>query len=252
MFRSFSFGVAPAVALACVLTFPPSPATAAECSVPPGIFALEPALPRFLAALKSGEPVIIVALGDASTEGRAAGGADFSWPSQLGTALDASFPDAAVTIVNLGKGRQTAASAVARIGAEVLPLAPALVIWETGTVDAVRNIGPWRFRETLEAGLGLLRPAADVVFVDMQFSRRTHAIIDFEPYARALGQVADLNKVPLFPRVELMRHWSETGEIDYAVQDKAKRRETARLLYRCIGRTLASFLTRSDREETRK
>jgi len=133
---------------------------------------------------------------------------------------------------------------VARFAAEIKPLAPALVIWETGTVDAVRNVNLDAFRNTLQTGLAQLRPASEVVIMDMQFSRLTHAMIDFEPYQGALREIADVNDVPLFPRSELMRVWSEAGEIDYTIRDKEQRREMAIQLYRCVGKALAAFVIR--------
>jgi hypothetical protein len=131
-----------------------------------------------------------------------------------------------------------------RFATDVLPKKPSLVVWETGTVDAVRGVDLDEFRDTLQRGIDQLRSAADVVMMDMQFARRTYAMIDFEPYERALRRIADVNDVPLFPRSDLMREWSETGEIDYAATGKERRRRVARKLYRCIGEALATFLTR--------
>ena len=80
----------------------------------------------------------------------------------------------------------------ARFAKEVLPLEPKLVVWETGTVDAVRGADLDAFRETLETGLVDLRPATDVVLMDTQFSRRTNAMIDFAPYERAMRLITDV------------------------------------------------------------
>jgi lysophospholipase L1-like esterase len=224
--------------------FASAPGLAADCTVSRDRFLFEPTLPGLVERLSAGKPVTIVAIGGASTEGRAGGGPDYAWPSQLGVALKRDFPAAPITIVNLGKARQTAAATQARFAKEVFPRKPNLVVWETGTVDAVRNVDLDSFRETLQTGIAKLRPTAEVVLMDMQFSRLTHAMIDFEPYKSAMVQMADLDDVPLFPRNELMRDWSESGEIDYAVQDKNARQVVARKLYRCIGETLAVFLIR--------
>ena len=226
---------------------------AADCTVPPGTFLFEPDLPRFVKRLDDGKPVAIVAIGAASTEGRAAANRNDTWPSQLGAALKQAYPAVAVTVVNLGKGGQTAADMVARFEKDVVPLSPALVVWETGTVDAVRNVDLDTFRDSLTTGVAKLLPVSDVVLMDMQFSRWTHAMIDFEPYEYAMRQIADLSDIPLFPRNRLMREWSETGEIDYTVKGKEKRREMARQLYRCLGNALAVFVTRTgESKETRQ
>lgn len=237
-----------AAALTCGLIFLPAPGSAAECTVSADSFLFEPTLPGLVERLSAGKPVTIVAIGGASTEGRAGGGPDYAWPSQLGVALKRDFPAAPITVVNLGKPRQTAAAMQARFAKEIIPRKPNLVIWETGTVDAVRSVDLDAFRDTLQTGFAELRPKAEVVLMDMQFSRLTHAMIDFEPYENAMLQMADVYDVPLFPRNQLMRDWSESGAIDYAVQDKGARQAVARKLYRCIGESLAVFLVRRPTE----
>lgn len=224
------------------------PARAADCTIPEESFLFEPALPRLAAALGEKRPITIVAVGSASTEGRAAGGSVYAWPEQLGQALKKRFPATAIKVVNLGKRRRTAAVMVETFGKDVIPLAPTLVIWETGTVDAVRSVDIDAFRETLESGLTELDSAASVILMDTQFSRQTSAMIDFEPYERAMRLIADVNNVPLFPRHDLMQYWSESGEIDFSVRGKEKRVQVARDLYRCIGEALAEFITRDPSE----
>jgi hypothetical protein len=235
----------PACAVLCLLfALPPKPSAAADCPVPPDIFLFEPTLPHLVDSLVSGKPVTIVAIGGASTEGRAAEGAEHSWPSRLGVELSRDFPQATVTVVNLARLRQTSAAVARRLEKEVITKNPSLVIWETGTVDAVRKVELGEFQDTLQSAVALLKRNSEVVLMDMQFSRGVQSFVDFEPYRKVLQQVSDLNDIPLFPRTELMREWSETGEIDYRVKDKQQRRDMARKLYRCIGAAVAVFLTR--------
>jgi lysophospholipase L1-like esterase len=225
---------------------------AATCTVSPEQFLFEPTLPALNARLVAGKPVTIVAIGSASTEGRAAGAPERAWPGQLKEALQREFPAAPITVVNLGKAGQTAAAMRARFLKEVFPKKPTLVIWQTGTVDAVRNVDFNDFRDTLETGLAQLTADAEVVLMDMQFSRLTNAMIDFERYERAMVLMADVNDVPLFPRQALMRDWSEAGELDLAATGKAARQAVARKLYRCIGEALGVFLTRTPEDGARK
>jgi lysophospholipase L1-like esterase len=227
-----------------MLVSPAAPAFAADCAVPSDYFVFEPMLPRTVAALSAGKNITIVAIGSASTVGRAAGGPDYAWPKQLGAALSKEFPKAKISVVNLGKARQTAANMTARFAKEIIPLAPMLVIWETGTVDAVRSVEIGEFRDTLQSGLTQLKAVSEVALMGVQFSRRTHIMTDFEPYEAAIREVADVNDVPMFPRNDLMRYWSEAGEFDYTVEKKEARQEMARRLYGCIGRALAEFVTR--------
>jgi hypothetical protein len=227
-----------------MLVLSAAPGHAADCTRPSEIFVFEPTLPLTVAALSAGKQVNIVAIGSASTEGRAAGGPDYAWPKQLNASLAEEFPKAKISVVNLGKAGQTSDDMIKRFETEVIPLAPTLVIWETGTVDAVRSVDIGAFRNSLETGFMRLKGVSEVIVMDVQFSRRTHAMIDFGPYESAIREVADVNDVPMFPRNELMRYWSETGEFDYSIQDKDKRREMARHLYGCVGRALAAFVVR--------
>jgi lysophospholipase L1-like esterase len=216
-----------------------------ECSVPERFYAFEPPLTKTAKALATGREVVIAALGGASTVGRAAGRPGLAWPPRLASALAGRFPSTRTKVVNLAVARQTAKEAVERLGRDVLPLKPTLVIWETGTMEAVRGTDVDEFRETLQAGIDELRVAGvEVVLMNMQFSRETDAMIHFEPYLIAMRQVADANDVPLFQRHGIMRYWAESGLLDLRVRDDEKRRQLAAKLYDCIGRAMADFVTR--------
>jgi hypothetical protein len=213
--------------------------------VPEGFAAFETPLPKTAKALAAGAEVVIVALGGASSLGTAAGGAAFAWPSRLDAALEARFPAARVTVVNLGVARQTAREAADRVDREVLPLKPTLVIWETGTMEAVRGTGVDDFRDTVQGGIDDLQAAGiEVVLMNPQFSREADAVIPFAPYLGALREIADANEVPVFHRYGLMRHWAESGVLDLRAKDSEKRRRLAARLYDCLGRALADFLVR--------
>jgi lysophospholipase L1-like esterase len=227
-----------------IYVLPGSAALAADCSIPAESFLFEPMLPHTVAALSAGKAVKVVAIGSSSTEGRAAGGAEHAWPQQFGNSLSKQFPKAKISVVNLGRARQTATDMAARFEKEIIPLVPTLVIWQTGTVDAVQNVDLGYFRATLQSGFERLRAVSEVVVMDPQYSRRTNAMIDFEPYEAALREVADVNDVPLFPRRDLMRYWLESGEFTFNDLDKEDRSAVARRLYACIGRALAVFVTR--------
>ena len=241
----------PAIGLmaAVVIGFLAVPAETAgeeqECSVPESFYAFEPTLTKTAKALADGREVVIVVLGGSSTLGRAAGGAGFSWPARLGAALAARFPSARVKVVNLAVARQTAKGAADSLVREVLPLKPILVIWETGTMEAVQGSDVDEFRGAVQAGIDALRHAgAEVVLMNMQFSRSTDTMIHFEPYLIAMRQLADTNDVPLFRRHGIMRHWVESGLLDPRVREGEKSRQLAAKLYDCIGRAMADFVTR--------
>jgi acyl-CoA thioesterase I len=215
------------------------------CPTPEGFGASEASLPKTAKALAGGDDVVIVTLGGSSTLGVAAGGANLSWPSRLAVVLASRFPSARVKVVNLARPRQTALDAAGRLAHEVLPLHPRLLIWETGTVEAVRGTDVDQFRETVQGGIDELRAAGiEVVLMNAQFSRDTDAMIRFEPYLVALREVADANEVPVFNRYSLMRYWAESGVLDLRTKDGDKRRRLATRLYDCLGRAMADLATR--------
>jgi len=217
---------------------------AAKCSVPNALIEDDPRLPLTAEHLKTKQPLRIVAIGDASTAGLAAGddGAN-AYPRRLEEALKRRHPGLAVTVINQGVPRQTTADMVARFARDVFAANPTLVIWETGTVDAVRGIDVDTFALALEAGIAALRQhKTDVMLVNMQFNPDTGSIIDFEPYLDAMNRTADIDDVYLFRRFEIMRYWSEAGVFDLLDGTDDHRRQVAAEVYRCIGEALAAAI----------
>lgn len=222
------------------------PAQEQGCTVPTSFYDTEPTLPKTAEAIASGQPVFIVAIGSASTLGRAAGSPDLAWPARLAVALRSRFPSARVTVDNRAVARQTTQEMAALLEREVMALKPTLVIWETGTTDAVHGTDLDEFRQTIQGGIDRLRTSGiEVVLMDMQFSRWTHAVINFERYESVLREVTNANEVPLFRRHDIMYHWAESGLFDLTTGDHAKLPLVASRLYDCIGRATADFITRS-------
>jgi hypothetical protein len=60
------------------------------------------------------------------------------------------------------------------------------------------------------------------------------------PYADAMRVVAQQHEVPLFDRLAIMRHWSDTGDFDlYAA---GRDNVLAHRVHDCIGRGIASMI----------
>jgi acyl-CoA thioesterase-1 len=222
-----------------------APAQEQDCAVPASFYDTEPTLPKTAAAIASGQTVLIVAIGGSSTLGHAAGSPDLAWPARLAVALTSRFPSARVTMHNRAMARQTTQEMAARLDREVIALKPMLVVWETGTTDAVRGTELDEFRQTIQDGIDRLRASgAEVTLMDMQFSRHIHAVINFDRYESVLREVSDANDVPMFRRHDIMHHWVESGVFDLMTDDHAKLRLLASRLYDCIGRAVADFITR--------
>jgi len=231
------------VALAMVPFVPPAFGGEARCEVPAELTRVDFTLPHLSARLKAGSPVKIVAIGGASTTGAAAGSPELAYPHRLQEILDRSYPNVPITVVNKGVPRQTAQQMLDRFASDVFAEDPVLVIWETGTTDAVRGVEVDDFAGTLQSGINELKTRSiDIMLVDMQFSRGTVTVIDFERYLDTLHQVAEDNEIYVFPRFEMMRYWSEQNVFNFDGVAKDQRADLAASVYECIGHRLAKII----------
>jgi lysophospholipase L1-like esterase len=222
-----------------------APARAApDCSVPSELLEDDPTLPLVATRLKNKQPITIVAIGGATTAGSAAANpAQESYPHRLEVLLRQRHPGVAITVLNKGVARDTTEEMVERFARDVYAPAPTLVIWETGTFDAVRGIDVDIFAGALETGIAALHQHNfDIVLMNMQYSRSTDGIIDFDPYLEAMGQRADIDDVYLFRRFEMMRYWSESGIFQFADVPREQRAGLAAEVYDCIARRLADAI----------
>jgi acyl-CoA thioesterase I len=212
------------------------------CDVPDELMQFDDKLPHLAERLRAGEPVKIVAIGGASTAGLAAGSSDLAYPHRLQEILAGSY-SSPITVVNRGVPRQTAQQMVERFPTDVIPEDPVLVVWETGTTDAVRGVDVDDFAATLQTGVEELKARGiDVMLVDMQFSHSTATVIDFERYLNALHRVGDVNDVNVFPRFEMMRYWSEQNVFNFDGVEKGERAALAAKVYQCIAGKLGEAI----------
>src|SRR5215470_2689723 len=144
-----------------------APAQEQGCAVPASFYDTEPTLPKTAEAIASGRTVSIIALGSSSTLGRAAGSPDLAWPARLAVALRSRFPAARVTVDNRAVAQQTSQQLVVLLERDAIALKPTLVIWETGTTDAVHDTDLDEFRQTIQDGITRLRTSGvEVVLMD--------------------------------------------------------------------------------------
>jgi acyl-CoA thioesterase-1 len=248
--RRYAAGRIGAVLAALLTASPLAPAVAEpapqECSIPAELMEAEVKLPRLAERLRAHQPVTIVAIGGASTIGQAAGSQDLAYPHRLEQILAGEYPAAPVNVVNKGVPRQSARQMLERFPTDVFAEDPVMVIWETGINDAVRGTDVDDFAETLQSGVEQLKNRAiDTVLIDMQFSRSSTSVINFEQYLKALHRVGDVSEVYVFPRFEMMRYWSEQNVFnfdDVAADDRAK---LAARVYDCLGHKLAEIIRRA-------
>jgi len=220
-----------------------------DCSVPEELVVDDPQMAIVAEHLRQKQPITIVAIGGASTAGSAAAKPDQeSYPRQLEDALRRRHPDVPITVLNRGVARQTTQEMVDRFAGDVYPAEPTLVIWETGTFDAARSVDVDIFASALAAGLAELRDHKfDIMLINMQYSRNTASVINFEPYLDAMQHEADVDEIYLFRRFEMMRYWSEAGVFHFADVPPERRAALAAEVYSCLGERLADAIEHAAR-----
>jgi hypothetical protein len=108
----------------------------------------------------------------------------------------------------------------------------------------------------LDDGIDTIQAAgADTVFINMQYSPRTEAMLAVGAYADAMRIIALQREAILFDRFGIMKRWNEAGVIDlYAATRKT---DVAEHVHDCLGRLLANVvveaakLTNADKKEIR-
>jgi len=229
---------------------PTAAEAAVDCSAPRELIEDEPRLPALAQHFKDHQPVTIVVIGGASTAGTAP---DNAYPHFLEGALRHRHPDTPVKVVNRGITGQTTEQMSARFAKDVYPDQPSLVIWEAGTVDAVRSEDVNAFADAITDGIAAIQEhKAEIMLMDMQYNPSTVSVINFEPYLDALHQTATLQDVYMFQRFEIMKYWSETSVFDFSSVPREKRASQAREIYECLGERLADaidFAARLDEQD---
>ena len=229
--------------LLLALLMPLSPALAQDdvCETGKPLVPSEAALPRAAASVTQHHTLNIVVLGTGSSTLPPPAGDKAAYPARLQVALAGLLPGTVVKVVPDVKSRQTAAEMLEGALPGIAQQRPALIIWQTGTVDAIKGVDPEEFRTTLDQGVEMLQgDGVDVVFMNMQYSPRTDSMISIHAYADNMRWVALQHDVPLFDRFALMKHWTELGTFD--LYDARKNTDTAERVHDCIGKLLAGLI----------
>lgn len=185
------------------------------CASPKGVSRSMGSLPHVAGKLAAGKPVVIVAFGSSSTQGYGATSPEFNYPNRLAAQLRRQYPTADITVVNRGKGGDDAPEMMKRLQTEVIDLHPDMVIWQVGTNAVLRNLDPAETAKVVEDGIARIQAVgADVVLVDPQYSPAVNAKAENAgKMVRLLSKVAELRRVGVFPRFEVMRDWHEKQAI---------------------------------------
>jgi hypothetical protein len=227
--------------LAGLLTAAPARAEDAppSCEVPAHLLTSESSLAKVAEAVKSGHSLDVLVVGSrSSTINRPDGTA---YPGRLQAALRDKLPTVLVNVSVELQIRKTAGEVAGGLVKLVEAKKPTLVIWQTGTVDAMRSIDPDDFRAAVGDGIAALQNAGvDVVLMNLQYSPRTETMISASPYLDSMRVVAQQHEVPLFDRFAIMRHWQDQGDFDLFSTSHGL--DLARRVHDCLGRALSQFV----------
>jgi acyl-CoA thioesterase-1 len=201
-------------------------------------------LPATAAAAKRSDALRVLIVGSGSSTNGGTTTTEASYPQKLREELARAFPAVAVEVQTRGGRGLTAADMLPILKDGLAEFRPNLVVWQSGTVDAVRGLDPDGFGSTLSAGAdAALRAGADVVLMDMQFSRFSRATVNYGPFRTAMDAVAaGTYAVVTFPRYELMRFWAASGQIDIERAPRQAWRTETDVLHACLARKLAELI----------
>jgi hypothetical protein len=210
-----------------------------SCDVPAYLLTTESALPKVAAAVKNGRALDILVVGSRSSTINTSDGS--AYPGRLQALLREKLPAIPVNVSVELQIKKTAEEVAAGLVKLVEVKRPTLVIWQTGTYDAMRSIDPDDFRSAVDEGVVALQNAGtDVVLMNLQYSPRTETMISAPPYLDNMRVVAQQHDVPLFDRFAIMRHWNEQGDFDLFSTSHGI--ELAKRVHDCLGRALSKFV----------
>lgn len=166
-----------------------------------------------------------------------------SYPMFLETALKERLPNYEFRVAVHSEPRKSIKDILAALPQALEKNKPALVILQTGTVEAIAGVDPDKYERKLEQAIELIRKAgADTILINPQFSPRTSFLTNSGALNERIRRVASYSDVSLFSRYDIMRHWSENETFDFTA---LKNDGTYEAVHHCLGRILAEFVSRA-------
>jgi hypothetical protein len=209
------------------------------CEVPAYLLSTESSLPKVAGAFKDGRALNILVVGSRSSTINASEVS--AYPARLQAMLREKLPSATVNVSVELLVKKTAEEVASGFVKLLEGKKPTLVIWQTGTVDAMRSIDPDDFRRAVGEGVAALQTAgADVILMNLQYSPRTETMISAPPYLDNMRVVAQEHDIPLFDRFAIMRQWNDQGDFDLFSTSHGI--ELAKRVHDCLGRALSKFV----------
>lgn len=222
---------------------PTAGAGRAPCHCPAELVALGGALPHSAAALRERRALTIVALGSSSTYGTGASGEAATYPHRLEIELGRMLPGVRLTVINKGVPGEVAGDMLARLDRDVFALKPDLVVWQTGTNDALRDLPVDRFAHQTVDGIARLRKAGiDVILMEPQYSPKLVKRPHYAEYIDVLRAIGKRVHVPVVRRFSIMKAWEADGQFVDATMLQSDWLHMRDASYACLGWVVAQSI----------
>jgi lysophospholipase L1-like esterase len=210
-----------------------------RCDVPDSFLTSENDLARVTSAVKEHQRLDISVVGTGSSALPGPDGARYAYPARLEQALKQQLQGIAIKVTAHVQSRATTAQLAAGLAKILAEDKPSLVIWQTGTADAISGVAAEDFHTSLDDGVAAIENGgANVILMNMQYSPRTDSMLDVSTLADIMHLVAQQHSALLFDRLGIMRNWNDSGTFD--LYTATKNYDMARQVHDCIGRALAS------------
>lgn len=230
-----------------VLAVPAWAEMPAECRVARHLVEDNLRLPGVASAIAAKHLNVLV-LGAGSSVLPGPGGANLAYPERLRVALIETFPNVSVTLATDITPHRTAIKMAESLTGDLRKSKPDLLIWQTGTVDAMEGTDQDQFNQALDKGISIAKAAgAETVLVNAQYSPRTESMIALGNYAEIMRWVAVQHEMPLFDRFAIMKLWADFGTFDFF--SATKNLDMAGRVHDCIGQLLAALVVDAAKPE---
>lgn len=219
-----------------------------SCEFFRGIVRADTGTPQATTRLQRGEPLVIVAIGSSSTEGAGASAPDRRYPASVQRFLRGRFAGLDIVVHNRGIGGQSASQMLARFDTDLWPLKPHLVLWQTGTIEALRHMPVDILTANLRDGVERIREhGSEVVLINPQYSQSLEKRLpDYPRYVEAMEAFARTAGVALIDRYAAMRLRAEAMAKSAATEPQGLLAPDRLHLnddgYRCLARAVADFI----------
>lgn len=222
-----------------------------RCNVPDSFIAQSVPLTRTAQQLRDNKLIKIVAIGSSSTEGVGASDPGNAYPARLEEELERLWPQANITVLNRGIGGERSHQMLARFDKDVFAERPDLVIWQTGTNNALSDDKAEEARDIVMTGIARLQAAGiDVILMSPQyapsFNRRQRNLLHVEAI-RSAGRDAG---VAVFRRFEIMQYWLASGQMTLDEMLSPDGLHLNDLSYGCVANQMAELIDHATRDQS--